>query len=722
MRRAAWMVLALAFVARPALAADPELEALLDESVIQTASKTPEVASAAPATSTLITAEALREHGIQSLDQALNFLSLGMAVESPVHNLQVGARGVMFDRDYGDHVLLLLDGHVMNEAWDGSAYFERGTGIPIEIVDHLEVVLGPGSVLYGSNAVLGVVNVVTKRAKDWPGVHAAVESELPISVRAMGGAAGRFKLGGKEGEALFAAEYYAQKGPTYTFALQHASDDFVTNMPRRFSFDPGAPAGFWGGSADRSNWSVVPSGYARVAWGAFEVDARASLFTRSSPFGSGEFNSANNYETDRWVSGDVRHHAVLSPEMELRSRLYADSYDYLQHLPSPAAQDCRDGQTGGCVYVLVGYSRWVGLEEQLSIDWLKDGRVTTLIGADARVAQVGSEGDYVDAVTAANPGPVDPYELGIKTLGVYGQQAVRPLPWLSLNAGARLDVYEGAGSRLSPRLAAAVSPWRGATLKIVYAEAFRAPNSYEKYNADPTYQLASPDLKPETARTIEASIEQKAGTQRALFGVFRSWFNDLVADDQLSPSEIAAAIDRGLLVPGTTYALQYKNLATVDDVGFEAALDGSLLGRKLRYGATITAAIARSKDRPDDPPQELTVSPQVFGNARLAYDLGEGLPTLAMVGRLAGKRAADQAFEGTYTPRPYAPPMAELRWTISGRVPKVSSLSYRASLSYASSAESPYVVGPGSVDTTVAALGPIDRVRASLGLGWDFEP
>ena len=62
------------------------------------------------------------------------------------------------------HFLVLVDGHAMNEPLRGSAWTGVGSGVPIEIIDHIEVIVGPGSVLYGSNAMFGLINVVTKRA------------------------------------------------------------------------------------------------------------------------------------------------------------------------------------------------------------------------------------------------------------------------------------------------------------------------------------------------------------------------------------------------------------------------------------------------------------------------------------------------------------------------------------------------------------------------------
>ena len=85
-----------------------DLATLLEEPVVRTASKTLETASSSPATSTILSADDMRRLGIRTLDEAINFLSLGMTVEGSVQSMEIGARGVLFNRDFGNHVLLLL--------------------------------------------------------------------------------------------------------------------------------------------------------------------------------------------------------------------------------------------------------------------------------------------------------------------------------------------------------------------------------------------------------------------------------------------------------------------------------------------------------------------------------------------------------------------------------------------------------------------------------------
>ena len=170
--------------ALPARADDTsDIQSLLNEQVITTASTTAERASAAPALSPTITAEDLQLYGIRTLAEAINFLGLGVVASDPLRTPDVGARGVLFANDDGKHFLLLVNGHAMNDALYGAARFDEGMGVPMDLIDHIEVILGPGSVLYGSNAMMGVINVITKGGSDYRGGHAVAEYEPNGSAR-----------------------------------------------------------------------------------------------------------------------------------------------------------------------------------------------------------------------------------------------------------------------------------------------------------------------------------------------------------------------------------------------------------------------------------------------------------------------------------------------------------------------------------------------------------
>lgn len=751
-----------------------DLQSLLEQSVVTTASKSAETSTTAPATSSTLTAEDIRRYGLHSIAEAIDFLSLGAVTANPLDTAEAGARGVLLSADSGDHFLLLVDGHAVNEPLLGTARFDQGAGIPIEMVDHIEVILGPGSVLYGSNAMLGVINVITKRAKDWQGTHVAVEGwggptqvdsahlgQQPASVRsqldlpsgwqssssvgvtawrAMGGAGYELPILGKTAEITVAVEYFKQDGPAFTFGPQNVGNDITSNKPIQYPLPPAPATGVWGGLADQNYYVREPGGQLHITWGPFDLSVHASLFDRATPYrarythSTEDFDDPNSHDIDRSLWVDLKHRATLSAVVQLQSRAYADTWDYQDTQDASEVASCigvpLQGANPTCTYRARFASRWAGLEEQFSFDWLKDASFVTLVGADGRVRNVGSKIDTLDLATGqpvrSSFGVIDETDYA---LGVYAQQTWQPARWLGLNGGARLDEETRYTGNVSPRLAASVAAWEGGTFKAIYAEAFRAPAWTETNLATPQ-QIPGGNLSPERVRTIEGSFEQRFGTQRLLAGVFRSWWSNLVALHELTPDEISAAASAHEINP-LVYSgfVQFRNVASIDNYGINAEYDGSAgESQQIRWGATVTAAIARQTDPtdPSGPEVPLTVGPQVFGNARISYDLPGELPTLAVATHWMGKRYADRAWDGGWcsSQLPVTPPQLELRATVSGPVPGVKGLTYRLSANWAFASSAPYVVGPAQDASYNLApqLAPVDPFRAVLGVQYDFLP
>jgi outer membrane cobalamin receptor len=691
--RALLPILSLA-AALPAAADDvSDLAGLLNEPVVTTASKAAETAGLAPAMASVFTSDDLRRHGIDSLHDAINLLAMGMLTEPAHATPEIGARGVLLTGDYGNHVLLLLDGHAVNEPWDGTAYYDWTAAIPLDAVDHVEVILGPGSVLYGSSAMLGVINVITKRARDHAGLHLEGEGAFPAGGRASAGYGAPFTIGDRAGGITAAFEYVQQRGPRLSYERQQY--DGVD----------------WGGDATHRRLDV-PSGFARLVLGELDVGLRAALSRRAATQILGDFDDPDNYERDRWLSADARWGTRLPGALRLGARLYGDLYDYFAHQPWTAAVDCLEGQDR-CAYRQLGQSRWVGAELSLTRDWWGDGRVVTLLGGEGRRVQVRSTLDYPDLDTGATT-RISSYTEATTVTAAYLQQTIH-LRRFSANAGLRFDHDPALGSHLSPRAALTVPAWKGGTVKAIYSEAFRAPTFYERFSSDPTQQLQATDLRPETVRSVEAIVEQRLGAQRFRLGGFRTWWRDLVVSVPATDAQVADAVADGRLNEGATGVYLYANASRVESWGVNADWEGTGHGQRLRYGASFTAARARAVD--GDGETKLPAAAQLFGNARVSYHLGGRLPTLA----LAVRAVASRPVAGTdYDPPPAAPGLVQARVAVSG--PAGRGLSYRLALDWASADQTAYGVGPDrSPDNGLGhqPLQPLATFRAMAGVRWD---
>jgi outer membrane receptor protein involved in Fe transport len=733
-------VATLASLTAPARAqSSSELDALLGQAIVSTPSKGAETDTTAPATATVITAEQLRRHGIRSLDEAINYLSLGMTTSTPGHTAEVAARGVRITGDYGNHVLLLLDGHTVNEPWNGTAYFERGAGIPFEMIDHIEVMLGPGSVMYGSQAMLGVINVVTKRAKNFSGARLIVEGDAALpsgtdgslsrlgSGYRLGAAYGReFSLANSPSELTLGLEYYRNEGPEWQLGPQQFTEDYISLAPKNFG--PKAAPGVWGGRMRDADYLDVPAGYLRFSTGDFRAQLHASSFRRSTPYPdsltayTADFDDPHNREIDRFLSVDLTQRLPVSSRVELVARGYADLYDYEWFNSTSAIQDCPADALNGCDRRLHGRGRILGGELRTSVQW-PVWRASTLVGVDAKLRDVKDRLVTFDGNRQMVEGPIGS-SLTDGIIAAYAAQAFSPTNFLDVNLGLRLDHDTRAGDSLSPRLALGAAPWSGGRWKLIYAEAFRAPSGYEVTYSDPGSQVAAPELEPETVRSIEASIEQRFGKHRVMFGVFRSWWNDMVGYATLTEEELDAGVARGELSPGLEEAYRRTNIARIDNYGFNAGYEGAAVDGRLRFGLNYTVARTTEDAGDGTGRQPQRVSPQAFGNARVSYDLSDSLPTLGAAVRFNDRQLIDRFYDGGFTSPQTAPPAAAVKLTVSGRMPALEKLSYRLGAEYSFSRSEPYVIGPAlyAIDeTSRPELAPVRRAQVFLGLEYAFE-
>ncbi len=98
--------------------------------------------------------------------------------------------------------------------------------------------------------------------------------------------------------------------------------------------------------------------------------------------------------------------------------------------------------------------------------------------------------------------------------------------------------------------------------------------------------------------------------------------------EHLSQAELSAAQRAGDIDSSAVNIYQFRNVARVDNYGVNASYEGSLRDGRLSYGANLTAAYARLTT--DGVTKLMTVTPSIFGNARVSYDLGEGRPVIGV--------------------------------------------------------------------------------------------
>jgi outer membrane receptor for ferrienterochelin and colicins len=191
--------------------ADKSLEELANIEVYS-ASKHMQKVSDAPSSVTVITADEIQKYGYRSLAEILESVR-GFYITYDRDYSFVGVRGFGRLGDSNNRVLVLIDGHRINDNVFGQPYFGTEFLVDVDLIDRLEIVRGPGSSLYGADAFFAVINVITRKAAQAKGF------ELAFSPASYGTYQGRVTYGAhyRGVDMLLSGTLYNSQGQTLFF-------------------------------------------------------------------------------------------------------------------------------------------------------------------------------------------------------------------------------------------------------------------------------------------------------------------------------------------------------------------------------------------------------------------------------------------------------------------------------------------------------------------------
>ena len=138
---------------------------------VTSVSRAAQTLSSAPASIYVITHEEIQRSGALSIPEALRLAPNLQVTQINSTDYQIGARGFggsLESQNFSNKILILIDGRsVYNPLFSGVAY--EAQDVFMDDVDRIEVISGPGATLWGSNAMNGVINIITRRAADSQG-------------------------------------------------------------------------------------------------------------------------------------------------------------------------------------------------------------------------------------------------------------------------------------------------------------------------------------------------------------------------------------------------------------------------------------------------------------------------------------------------------------------------------------------------------------------------
>lgn len=564
---------------------------LLSRQEVTAASRTTQDVERAPASVTLVDAREIRAFGHTTVWDALAG-TRGLFQADDLTYQSLGFRGFARPGDYGNRVLVTVDGHVMNDDQLGGSYVAEDLLVDLGDVERIEVVRGPGSVLYGSNAFFGVVNVVTRRPEQ-AGAHVALTADGSRTARARGAV----DLGDARRGAWLSAAALGSQGDDLELAALAGTETADGRLDGRID------------GADGTRAATV---HGRGWWESVQVQA---LFTaRDKRIPTGAFGTVPGddraHAEDRRAFGEARWEPTLGDRGRLFTRAWLDHYAYDGAFPYDDSYVYRDRWRG----------LWVGAEPRLELRPVDP--LTLTVGAEARHhLQAELTSQDTDGVVLDE----DPLH---SVLAANAAAAFEPAAWLRADLGARYDhtTLQGVGGALSPRLALVLVPREGTTLKLLGGTAFRAPSPYEFFYSDGGLTQVPPEqLDPERIATAEVEASQRLDDATTLtVGSYVNRITDLVGTELTGQVGEEGEIFRYANTDGQVWA-----------AGLEAALR-----REWRRGTHLHVQQALQTARQEDliGGEVLSHAPAWTGSVKAAVPLLSTGATLASLLRAESPR------------------------------------------------------------------------------------
>ncbi len=525
---------ALALIISPSLAAQEIQDTTRLKELVVTATRIPTPPDGVVSSTTIIRGEELRARGIHFVQDALREVPGATVV-------QVGSFGgvssLFLRGGESDYVKVLVDGVPVNQP--GGAY--NFANLTTDNLDRIEVLRGPASVLYGSDAVSGVVQVFTRRGQGRPALEGGAEAGTFGSISGHAGVVGGSKSLGYSAD----ASHLSTDG---TYAFNNGYHNTVLSGSVRAAPDPKGDA-------------------------SLSVRFSDNRFHFPTDF-SGALADSNQFNAEKALSVGADLGRRLSDRVELRvSGGGSRSDGEFDDRPDNAAD------TVGFGFASHRNSR----DQRGNLEARVNGFVSSVLTLTTG-AQVERETERQSGETTSNFGgiattPDTPFDRGRTTFGYYAQ-AVLDLPaGLAVNLNGRLDHNRGFGTFFTYRAGLAYQLQGGTRFRASLGRAFKAPTFCEQF-CDAPFVVGDSTLSPERSNSWEVGVEQHLVGRVSLWATyFHQRFRDMIVYD-------------GGVAPGEP---TYRNGAAARARGVEAGVTTSF-GTSVSAKASYTYLDAKATD------------------------------------------------------------------------------------------------------------------------------
>jgi len=465
---------------------------------VTSASRIARQVSDAPSAVAVVTAEDIRAYGYHSLADILNSMR-GLYTTYDRAFQYLGGRGFGRPGDFAGRILLMVDGYATNDNIYNQSYIDNSGLIDVELIDRVEYVPGTGSVAWGNNAYFGIINIITKKGRDFAGTQFSAEG---------------MSYGGKKGRATFGSQL--KNGADVMLSISWLDSDgqdlFFPEFLDPANQNPNVASNH--AIAHNLDYETSKRIFGKLQYENLTLEGAYASRKKGIPTASYsvEFNAYNQYWDDNGFLS-AKYDLDLGPRLKTSTHAYYGSYL----------------DRGAGFYIVGGL--WS--EHNLGQWWGIDQKFVSTAFED-HVLVFGAE--YRDDFQMDLHDPVATSSHSRKTFSLYLQDEIALNDQWKVNAGARYDHANDLGGEINPRIAVMYSPQPATQLKAAYSTAFRMPATYEKFYSDGE-QLPNSQLHSEYITTTEFVLQHDFTPQTSFIGsLYHYRTHDLITDVDIDPS------------------------------------------------------------------------------------------------------------------------------------------------------------------------------------------
>lgn len=458
-----------------------DLESLLSTKVI-TASKFSENMADAPGVISVISQDELRRFGGTTLQEVLERVA-GLSIASAYFTDRslIAARGDQ-TKINGGHILFLINGRPTREVLEGGLITDLLEAFPVNALEKIEVIKGPGSVLYGSNAFSAVVNLITKKAEG-----------NGLTVSGFGGEKG---MQGNSGQVMVKRGGFSLFGAAQFHQMPNWNTNYL--LPSSLIGDPLAPPVSLIQTTkieDSGEGGYLGMNYKNLAFMSSFTESHDPSFVRGS------------IASNRWRRGfaDLGYtlKATNQWDMSFNATYTRNSFDNYGY-PNIG----RDSQELVLEWTnSIAFSNWDRLTLGTLFNHIEGQETYFGLGFPIQISD------------GSRPGGA-----------FYGQWDHQLVDSVKLVGGFQVNKIAGTGVNVVPRAGVVWNPTPHVGVKALYSGAFRAPSINETMLNHPGLQ-GTPGLKPEKVGTLDLSVSYQANRFQGALTYFHSRQTDSIIID-----------------------------------------------------------------------------------------------------------------------------------------------------------------------------------------------